>query len=66
MFGFHREGGTNIADLEKAFVDALYLRQPSRELGEAMEAAVRQKKLNRAKVADYAEKVWGQGHCSGG
>lgn len=59
MFGFHREGGTtNMADLEKAFVDSIYFRGPGiGVVGEALENAVRGKRIDRAKLIQYAERL---------
>ena len=56
MFGFHREGNANIADLEKAFVDALYFKSPeSGEISEALESAIRSKRVDIKRMEDYAK-----------
>lgn len=58
MFGFRVENGASIAELEKAFVDALYFRNPGiGEVGEALEAAMRLKKINIGRLKEYAAKT---------
>ena len=59
MFGFYRDkNNINIAELEKAIIDSLYLNSPSRgELSEAIEKSLNTNKVDVARLREYAERM---------
>ncbi|MCL5011400.1 MAG: hypothetical protein M1594_00705, partial [Candidatus Marsarchaeota archaeon] len=58
IFGFYRDKNTNafVAEVEKAIVDSLYLKNPSfGYVSESFENALRKKLIDVEKLKDYAE-----------
>ena len=56
MFGFYRDrGNINIAEIEKALVDAIYFKKPGLgQISEAVGVALRERKVSLAKIKEYA------------